>query len=106
MTTYNKLQAEWGTDEEDTGRILDSLDAYTWAGGDTLDVIAYAGTIDNGHSDMIAGHNGYWIATSDGMISHVTNGDSTWCEWDEETADAIGLEWVEFTESAKANKVS
>ena len=106
MTTYNKLEAEWGTDEEDTGRILDSLDAHKWAGGETLDIITYAGTIDNGHSDKMAGHNGYWIASDDGMISHVTNGDAIWCEWDEETAEFLELDWGAFRESVKHHKIN
>jgi hypothetical protein len=100
------LGEHWGVDREDAKRVLLALDFKRWNGGEGLAGIIYAGVIDNDHSDKFAGHNGYWIASVEGNICYVTNSDSVWCEWDEETADAIGVPWGEFGEEMDGYKIN
>ena len=82
-----KLAKKWDVDYYDAERILHALDAKKWTGGEGLASITHAGTIDHGYTDMIAGHNGYWIADSDSnAICYVTNGDPVWTSFDDEDA--------------------
>lgn len=85
--------------------ILDRLNAFRWVGGETLSCIKYAGTIDNGDENKIHGHNGYWIATEDGCIAYITNGDPVWADWSEDVAGDCGLVWGDFVEAMIGHEV-
>jgi len=100
-----KLAAAWQVDIDDVGCILEQLDAKRWAGGESLESIAYAGFIDDDSGQFSHGHNGYWIADSDKHICYVTNGDPVFAEWDEETVDEIGVNWGEFAEEMANYKI-
>lgn len=53
------------------------------------------GTIDNGHCDKIAGHNGYYATWDNGVGVLMTNGDPAWTDdWRNDSAwrDDCGLD--------------
>lgn len=87
-----KLARKWGLSLEDADRVLIALRAKKWAGGEVLACITHAGVIDNGSSDMIGGHNGYWISNGE-QYAMVTNSDPIWGDWDEDAALTCGLDW-------------
>jgi hypothetical protein len=98
----NELAAAWGIDEEQAERVCAMLGVQQWAAGEP---IVYAGTIDNGTGDMVAGHNGYWVADDEEHIAFTTNGDAVWADWDEDTAAIIGVQWGEFAEVMGPHKI-
>lgn len=84
--TIEKLEKAWGVDRGAVLDILERLDAEKWAGGETLNCITHAGTIDNDSTaDMCYGHTGYWISDGEN-IAIVTNGDPLWSSLDDENA--------------------
>jgi len=91
----NKLSGKWGIDYSAAEDVCKRLDVEKWLGGEPWESITHAATIDSDHSDVLHGHNGYWV--SDGEhLAFVTNGDPVWTSLDDE--DAIldcGLEWDE-----------
>ena len=93
MTTIEDLGRVWDVNREDVLDILERMDALRWAGGEGIASVTHAGTIDTGHSDMLHGHNGYWISDGE-YIALITNGDPVWSTLDDEDAclDA-GLVW-------------
>lgn len=102
----DRLAAHWGLAPEEATDVLQRLDAVRWAGGEGLDCITHAGTIDTGHSDMMHGHNGYWIAdATTGNVCSVTNGDAVWDDWTEDTAIEIGEMWGDMAEMLTGSKI-
>lgn len=93
-----KLAKKWDIDYYDAERVLYALGAVKWAGGEGLSCITHVGTIDNGHTDKIAGHNGYCIVDAESRsLCYVTNGDSVWTSTeDEEAILECGFESDEF----------
>ena len=101
---YNALAESFRVKEVEVEGILDCLDAVKWLGGETIEAIVYAGTIDNGDSNFMAGHNGFFVAT-DEYICYTTNGDPVWAEWSEDTANDINVEWGAISESLSDYKI-
>jgi hypothetical protein len=78
-----RTRIEWasqmyGISAEDAGRVVAALDGTGDAWGNDLPTAG--DTIDNGHSDTMAGHNGYYATWDNGAGVLVTNGDPVWTE--------------------------
>lgn len=91
----NKLSEKWGVDYDAAEDICKRLDVEKWLGGEPWDSITHAGTIDNYHSDMFYGHNGYWVSDGE-YLAFMTNGDPMWTSLGNEDAVlGCGLDWDE-----------
>lgn len=104
MKAQKRIADAWSLSIAESEDVCAKLDLNGWLGGESQDCIDYAGIIN----DDVNPHNGgYFAATSEnnGQICLVTNGDSTWCEWSEDVATALGVEWGEFEESMRQFKI-
>jgi hypothetical protein len=100
----NRLAQHWGVSLDDAADIIARMDIVRWD-PDYPNSIIYGGVIDNGHSDKLNGHNGYWVATSAGEICYVTNGDPVWDTWCDVVAEEIGLSWGDYRTAMEGHKL-
>lgn len=105
MTTIEKLAAKWGVDADAVDEILNRMDIKRWLGGETLDSISHADTIDDGATDMTYGHNGYWVSDGEN-IAIITNGDPLWSTLtDEDACSDAGLFWGDLADMLEGHEI-
>lgn len=94
-------EKQFGIAADDAERVVDGLDVGEWGNELPTD----GGTIDTGHSDKVAGHNGYWVAwKQSGSGVMFTNAGPMWTddyENDNEWRESVGLEPISESEKPK-----
>lgn len=86
-----KLAEIWGLSLNDANDVLERLDSKKWLGGESIDVIKFAGVINNGDANKMHGNNGYFIATAD-YLCWITNGDPVWEDNTEDNCINAGID--------------